>query len=159
MGKASQRKGYRVEHLLEKQFQNYGINARRIPLSGATSFMKGDIHIDLWGVQLIAEVKARKNGFARFYKKAVKDYMYVFWDDDEEFFLTTFIGFVDTVKGKPVITTETSLKLFPQLRKWLTKADLVFLKANYKDFLVVMPAKTFYKIVEIVNKRRVQDAL
>lgn len=64
MGKSQRRKGYRGEHNLVKLLQQHGIDAKRVPLSGATSFAKGDIIID----DLVAEVKVRKNGFKQIYK-------------------------------------------------------------------------------------------
>lgn len=67
MGKMQRRKGYRVEHEIEQLLRDMGIDARRVPLSGSTQFAKGDVQIVLKDKTLIAEVKARKDGFKQIY--------------------------------------------------------------------------------------------
>ena len=64
MGKAQKRKGYRVEHEIEKKLREAGLDAKRVPLSGSTTFAKGDIYLE--GKRI--EVKARKEGFKQIYK-------------------------------------------------------------------------------------------
>ena len=93
-GKKSRDKGYRGERNLVKLLNEAGIEARRIPLSGAT-WMKGDLVI----VNMKAEVKVRKEGFKRIYD-------------------------------------------------WLSGNDLLFLKADRKDYLVVMRLDLFEKILK-----------
>ena len=93
-GKKSRDKGYRGERNLVKLLNEAGIEARRIPLSGAT-WMKGDLVIE----NMKAEVKVRKEGFKRIYD-------------------------------------------------WLSGNDLLFLKADRKDYLVVMRLDLFEKILK-----------
>lgn len=64
MGKKSRNKGYRGEHGLVTLLRESGLSAKRIPLSGATEFARGDIIVG----GLTAEVKLRKNGFKELYK-------------------------------------------------------------------------------------------
>ena len=64
MGKASRDKGARREReIVELLNAINGVHAERVPLSGAAGgSYAGDIQIITAGEQLIAEVKARKNG-------------------------------------------------------------------------------------------------
>ncbi len=70
MGKSQKRKGYRGEHNLVKLLKKAGLNAERVPLSGATEFAKGDVVVE----GLVGEVKLRKDGFKQIYK----------WLDDKD---------------------------------------------------------------------------
>ncbi len=60
----SKNKGYRVEHELTLLLKREGINAVRVPLSGAVEGFKGDLLIE----GETAEVKARRDGFKELYK-------------------------------------------------------------------------------------------
>lgn len=64
MGKKSRRKGYRLEHELEKKLKELGFTAQRVPLSGGTKGFSGDIIVN--GKR--AEVKGRDDGFKSIYK-------------------------------------------------------------------------------------------
>jgi Holliday junction resolvase len=97
MGKKSKRKGYRIEHEIEGILTREGVNAKRIPLSGS-SWLKGDIFIELLNKGYVGEVKARKEGFKEIYK-------------------------------------------------WLDGKDFLFLRADRKDFLIVMNIKTFLELI------------
>lgn len=69
-GKRAKRKGYRLEYELARRLRNkYGVDAERIPLSGAVRGFKGDLRVS-FSLELkgIAEVKGRKNGFRELYK-------------------------------------------------------------------------------------------
>ncbi|WP_010094503.1 hypothetical protein [Ornithinibacillus scapharcae] len=58
MGKMQRDKGARVEREIVKM-----LNGKRVPLSGATSYAKGDV--EAYGMTF--EVKARKDGFKQIY--------------------------------------------------------------------------------------------
>jgi len=58
MGARSKRKGYRGEHELEQLLRIHGLNARRVPLSGAAPGTTGDMLIE--GFEP-AEVKYRES--------------------------------------------------------------------------------------------------
>lgn len=59
MGKPSRDKGARVERLIVNLLNEAGLDACRVPLSGATEYAKGDIDIRLADMTLVGEVKAR----------------------------------------------------------------------------------------------------
>lgn len=58
-GNHSRNKGYRGERELVKILQEAGIKAKRVPLSGATEFQKGDIVFKSGSRQYNIEVKRR----------------------------------------------------------------------------------------------------
>jgi hypothetical protein len=77
MGKSQRDKGARRERELVQMFRDAGLPARRVPLSGATDYAKGDVEVLklvisdelleaqplLWEKnRLLCELKARKNG-------------------------------------------------------------------------------------------------
>ncbi|MCD6379637.1 hypothetical protein J7M07_04245 [bacterium] len=93
MGKSQRNKGYRGEYRLVKLLQRAGIPAKRVPLSGATSFQKGDVVIG----KDTGEVKVRRNGFKQIYR-------------------------------------------------WLEEHKYLFIKADRKEYLVVMRLKDFIRL-------------
>ena len=70
MGKASRDKGYRTENNLRKQaLLHDDIECYRVPLSGATDVMKGDLILNkTGGEKWHIEVKCRASGFKEIYK-------------------------------------------------------------------------------------------
>lgn len=60
MGKMSRDKGARIERELVNDLKSHGIDARRVPLSGATEYAKGDVDIRLPDRTMVGEVKGRK---------------------------------------------------------------------------------------------------
>ena len=63
MSKAQRDKGARFEQQIVKLLKGSGIDAKRIPLSGAT-WLKGDLLIG----NEVAELKKRGNGFKQLYE-------------------------------------------------------------------------------------------
>lgn len=61
-GRRSRDKGGRREREFVELHRALGIDAKRVPLSGAAQGFKGDIHLTLRGRALQAEVKARAAG-------------------------------------------------------------------------------------------------
>src|SRR5262249_8904966 len=97
-GRRSRDKGSRGERQFVNHLQDNGIAAERIPLSGsAGGKFAGDVSIPLLGVDRIAEVKTRRNGF-------------------------------------------------PTLYRWLDSRDLLALKADRADWLIVLPSQTSIEI-------------
>jgi len=68
-GRKSRDKGNRAERALVRYFQELGLGAERVPLSGSAggSYL-GDLTLPLLGVDLVAEVKARASGFRELYR-------------------------------------------------------------------------------------------
>ena len=64
MGKASRDKGARRERELVNMFRDWGLQAYRVPLSGATEHSKGDVDVYKIGrdAPFCGEAKARKDG-------------------------------------------------------------------------------------------------
>lgn len=63
MGKHSRDKGARFEREVVNQLKEYGLDAKRVPLSGATDFAKNDIHVTSGfdpRITLSGELKRRK---------------------------------------------------------------------------------------------------
>lgn len=67
MGKPSRDKGARFEREIVAIAQAHDLDAKRVPLSGATNFAKGDVvvsnDVDSWTI----EAKKRANGFKTIY--------------------------------------------------------------------------------------------
>ena len=97
MGKSQRNKGYRGEYNLVNYLKKHGVEAIRVPLSGASTF-KGDIVIQN---KYRGEVKLRKDGFKMIYK-------------------------------------------------WLADNDMLFIKADRKQYLAVIPLDL---LIELLNKK------
>jgi len=67
MGKMQRDKGNRFERSAVNIFRGFGIQAQRVPLSGATEYAKGDVEFVLQGKTYRAECKARGSGFKQLY--------------------------------------------------------------------------------------------
>lgn len=98
MGKSQRDKGYRTENTLVHALRAYNIEAKRVPLSGGTSFCKGDLMINVKDEELRLESKARANGFK-------------------------------------------------QLYQWLEGNDVLAIKADRKETLIVLPLKKFCELI------------
>lgn len=61
-------KGTRVERLVVNKLKEGGVNATRVPLSGAMASNPDDIILDWLGDKAQGEVKARADGFKEVYK-------------------------------------------------------------------------------------------
>src|SRR6476646_1945099 len=68
-GRASRDKGNRAERAVVRFLQDRGFAAERVPLSGAAggSYL-GDLTVPIIGIDRVAEVKCRKDGFRELYK-------------------------------------------------------------------------------------------
>jgi len=67
MGKFERNKGNRNERQLVQIFRAYGISAQRVPLSGGTSYAKGDVEAEIKGQKWRIESKVRAVGFKQLY--------------------------------------------------------------------------------------------
>tara|TARA_R100000234_G_C4964093_1_gene163111 strand:- start:528 stop:833 length:306 start_codon:yes stop_codon:yes gene_type:complete len=101
LGKPSRDKGLRVERELVNKLKESGVDAKRVPLSGAAEGFKGDIQIG----DLIAEVKARKDGAG-----------------------------------------------FKTLEHWLGDNDVLFLKKNNTDPMVILTWDLFVEMIKYRKK-------
>ncbi|RME09036.1 MAG: hypothetical protein D6816_04840 [Bacteroidetes bacterium] len=62
MGKKSRDKGNRLERELVRLLCEAGLEAHRVPLSGAVSGYEQDVVLEIGGKEFRAEVKGRKEG-------------------------------------------------------------------------------------------------
>lgn len=60
-GKAARVKGGSIERAFVNEHIEMGVHAQRVPLSGGTSYAKGDVELGILG-GLVGEGKSRKNG-------------------------------------------------------------------------------------------------
>jgi len=96
MGAKSRRKGYRIEAEVVQRCRDLGLDARRVPLSGAAPGWAGDLEVN--GMR--GEVKGRANGGS-----------------------------------------------FKTIEKWLGANDLLFLRRDRADPLVLLPWSTWAKLM------------
>ena len=96
MGKSQRNKGYRGEYNLVRKLREAGLEAERVPLSGATDFKKGDIVVE----GLTGEVKLRKNGFKMLYDWLEgNDFLAVKADRKEYLVVISLELFIKLLKG------------------------------------------------------------
>ena len=67
-GKAPRQKGDRLECLAVDILRSYGLDAKRVPLSGSMRGFKGDVYCFAGGGWMVLECKSRKSGFSLEYK-------------------------------------------------------------------------------------------
>jgi Holliday junction resolvase len=99
VGRREREKGARVEREIVNKLKEAGIDAKRVPLSGAAEGFKGDILIE--GHEWRVEVKSRKGGAG-----------------------------------------------FKVIQDWLGDNDVLVLKRNGVDPLVVLPFEHFVKLAK-----------
>lgn len=63
MANRSKQKGDRFERAAVEVLNSHGLEAKRVPLSGAVEGWKGDIHFKEQGIPKVMECKSRKSGF------------------------------------------------------------------------------------------------
>jgi len=69
MGKSQRDKGARYEREIVNLFQEWGVAAERVPLSGASGGRyAGDVSVPVLGADVVFELKKRGNGFKQLYK-------------------------------------------------------------------------------------------
>ena len=100
MGRASRDKGNRTERNVVHFLLEHGIEAERVPLSGAAQgSFGGDVHLKKTGQRV--EVKARANGFATLYRWLEgNDYLFVKADRKETLVVMTLEEFTRLFKGE-----------------------------------------------------------
>jgi hypothetical protein len=81
----SRDKGNRVERAIVAALRRHGFAAERVPLSGAArGRFGGGLFVPLLGVDRWVEVKARRHGFAEFYRWLVKHDLLILKRDRSE---------------------------------------------------------------------------
>lgn len=96
MGKSQRNKGYRGEYNLVKLFKEAGLDAQRVPLSGASEFKKGDVVVQ----GRTGEVKVRGSGFKKIYEwLGANDFLAIKADRREYLIVLRVDDFVNLLKG------------------------------------------------------------
>lgn len=84
-GLRSRNKGARIEREVVNLFQEAGIGAERVPLSGAAGgSYKGDVSMPVLGRDVTLEVKARAAGFKQIYGWLAENYGLVLRADRQQ---------------------------------------------------------------------------
>lgn len=139
MGASQRNKGKRVELELVHYLKNLGYQSERVPLSGATTFAKGDVLVIIGGERKYAEVKARKNGFKSIYKileNAESDYIIIMPSNVS---VSSSFDYVanKVLKASEIVTVSTAVaKQLEGLKKLRGEhCEFLALKANHKPFV------------------------
>lgn len=102
-GKSAKRKGYSGEREVVQLLEKFGIEAERVPLSGALKGrLSGDVDCTIKGENKKIEVKRRKDGFKELYKfieQDDSDYIFLRADRKDWLIVMTFDEWLDLAKG------------------------------------------------------------
>lgn len=147
-GKSSRDKGMRVEREVRDYFRARGWESSRVPLSGASESGedKGDVRLAKDGVNLVAEVKARRDEFKSIYglldshpTKIVRlshsMTMVTASYDFADLHFTSYMGLTTLFDGV-LAPTRTQKKLLG-LIKHVKTCDFLVLKCNNRPFIFV----------------------
>lgn len=141
MGASERRKGKRVELYIVSLLRKAGLEAKRIPLSGATEFQKGDVLVYTTdGIPKILEVKGRKKGFAdiraRLIHKSVVRFVF-----GKEFICYSWEHFIKILKREISEIDEEieTTRAYKQIANWYhdSIADYLVVKINRAEPFVV----------------------
>lgn len=143
MGLMQRQKGARVERELVQKLRLLGLDAKRIPLSGATEYAKYDVEVKFTnGVKCSIEVKSRKDGFKKIYELAEKHPGASFLEGStaEALLLDSFTPLIShQFPSLQVVKAPASLSTLMKLKGG---ADILAIKANNKPFLFLIDANT-----------------
>lgn len=136
MGTSERRKGKRVELYIVNLLRKAGLEGKRIPLSGATEFQKGDVLVYTTdGIPKILEVKAREKGFADIRARLIHKSVVRFVFGKYEFICYSWEHFIKILKreirerSKIDEEIETA-RAYKQIANWMYDNSIV-------DYLVV----------------------
>ena len=155
----SYRKGYRAENQLERIFKQNGINAKRVPLSGGSTFAKGDIHIEKGSKTLRVEVKVRKDAFNILYNTLSVNSNNIISIEQpslESLVLMRLTDLLSILRGElsleevqEMLRDAGTTRITRGLKKvcdYLLGSDILVIKADRKDFLSIVLQKTLPEI-------------
>lgn len=151
-GLKSRRKGMYNEYGLRDYLRMLGYDAERVPLSGASAAMKGDVVAKKDGKTLFVEVKSRKDQFKLFYV-LYEDYIRTMKDDLLAFcypevdsmcvqMSSSFDGVFTKANYYPMLKAHPMYQEYSRTmtavantKKYLGGADILALKIDRKPFL------------------------
>lgn len=130
MGLMQRQKGARVERELVQHLRLKGYQAQRVPLSGATTFCKGDIEVIVNGEKKYIEVKSRKDGFKGLYN-LLEGHTSI--TDLTSVSVTSDFASFHNLEGFSIFIAK--IATVPTLKKLKGGCDYLAVKANGKPFL------------------------
>ena len=114
MGKKSRDKVARNERKIVEIIQSHGVEAKRVPLSGAATGFKGDIQMGTWTI----ECKVRANGFKQIYDwlDGDSDFLVIGRDRSPPLAVIDLRDLLDILAGRHTKTIKQMQ--IPQMCKW-----------------------------------------
>jgi Holliday junction resolvase len=111
MGKKQRIKGSSFEREMVNRHKDLGVDAKRVPLSGATDFAKHDVIITKYDVMISgisAECKIRANGFKEIYKwlEENPDILFCRADRKEPFVVVPWTTWIQLLKWSKIIKVD-----------------------------------------------------
>ena len=142
MSETQRRKGKRTELYIVSLLRQAGLDAKRIPLSGATEFAKGDVLVYTTdGIPKILEVKGRGKGFADIRARLIHKSVVRFVFGKYEFICYSWEHFIKILKKEISEIDEEieTTKAYKQIANWLdgNVADYLVVKINRAEPFVV----------------------
>lgn len=142
MGASERRKGKRVELYIVSLLRKAGLEAKRIPLSGATEFQKGDVLVYTTDGIKILEVKAREQGFADIRARLIHKSVVRFVFGKYEFICYSWEHFIKILKREISEIDEEieTTRAYKQIANWMydnSIVDYLAVKINRAEPFVV----------------------
>lgn len=141
-GLKSRRKGRRVEYLLRDELRvKYGMQADRVPLSGASQGFKGDIRVipEHGAPPEYIEVKVRQNEFKEIYAHVHSGLRFVFTFDKNIVWISDDFKLIrpplEVVYPYPLPESKTLLRKMHKLMSFVKDCDYLAIKIDRKPFL------------------------
>ena len=114
MPNPSRDKGSRFERELVDAFRSAGLDAYRIPLSGAATGFKSDVQVRLPGGTKTIECKSRHNGFRQVYEYLEgSDYLAIKQDRHETLMVMRLEAFIEFIRAYNDITETRGASKLP----------------------------------------------
>ena len=159
-GRSPRQKGDRLERFIVNELRAAGIDAYRVPLSGAMRGFKGDIHIKSSTRNLTMEAKSRKAGFKFIYDSlGDNDLLCVRVDRDDPLVIMPLSTFTEVLSTKertnppastssdnplqqPIDDPVTVIKTFAAKPEWMVDLGypIVFVNGDGDDGVLGDPS-------------------
>lgn len=147
-GRASRQKGKRGEYLLRDYFRSLGYISNRVPSSGASAAMKGDVILEKDGQKFLAEIKVRQNEFKSVY--ALFDMfngqsinlMHAGMGIYLSYHFTSLVGSLSDINQVYLNDVQCrvwgrTLKKLANMQKLVKTCDFLVIKIDYKPFIFI----------------------
>ena len=154
MPNPSKQKGDRFERLLVKTLREAGIDAGKVPLSGAVEGFPGDVMIEDMNPALVCQCKHFAGSFKNLFTLAEKERFTIIFQPQSPtkvYLLLMLPVFLDWWRaGAPRLPADVRCvsTWFQQCADWLVLEDALFVKRDRGPVFVVLPIDTVKKIIE-----------